>query len=208
MSTEPEEVTFQVTSAKSRPFKGIGRVLDVEYNEIITKGDKVISTRKITNKDKKGELVHESLLKSLKAFLPHFLLKLDRANINEFTPEYFSKKEYEKKKYDHEVTGVQIREFNGHNHVVMFGNILLKSNEKVPLTLPMIKYDFDPDNDKEKKYEFHVELKKAIDVYLTEVEKYLAGHHEVPAQTSMQNQLDGNVEEVDEEKPTKSSKKK
>lgn len=217
MGTLTEEITLQIVSAKTRKFKNQGRVLDVEYNEIIERDDKIISTRGIVNKDKKGEIVADSLLKSLKAFIPHLLLNIDRANINDFTGDYFKNQEYLKKKYDYEVTGAIIKEFNGHNHVVLIWSQHLKSGKSINnLKIPMIKYDFDPDADKEEKYVFHKELKEAIDGYLTEVEKYLNGEHAQPAQTSLK--LDGNpqdesddtevVKEVKEEKPKAEAKPK
>lgn len=197
--------TLQILSAKTRNYKGKGRVLDVEYNEIIERDGKIISTRNIVNKDQKGELVHDSLINSLKAFLPHFLLATESANINEFPEDYFKKKEYNKKEYNYRIAGISIKEVNGHNSVLIKGQKVLKNDRVIPMNTELIQYQYDEENESQDKYPLYKHLAEAVDGYITEVEKYLNGHHAASPQTELE--FDGDVSD-DEEKETKTRKKK
>lgn len=195
MKNNVETVTLQIASAKTRAYKKDGRVLDLTYNQVMSFENGKVSVRQIDDKDKYGDLVHDDLLKSLKAFIPHFMLQSERANLNEFTAEYFKKKEYFKKTYDYEVTGIHIKEHQGKNSVIFVGRQILKNGRVISMTPPMLCYDVDEEKD-EDYYTYHKELKAAVDAYLTQCEKYLEGHHGKPAQTTLN--FDGDPEESEE----------
>lgn len=160
-------VTYFIKSAKTSKHKD-GRVLNVSYKRISERNGK-LSSKDIT--EESTDFVHPDLLLSLKAFLPHFMLLGERANINDFQPSYFKKKEYEKKKYDYEVTGIHIKESHEKLYVILVGRQILKSGKVISMTLPMV--NFDPEEDDEDVYPFHEELKAAIENYLKEVTAYM-----------------------------------
>lgn len=167
MSKTEKEVSYFIKSAKTKKHKD-GKVLDLSYTRFTTVNGKT-SKREFTEAG--TDFVHPDLVKSLKAFLPHFLLLGERANINDFQPSYFKKKEYEKKEYPYEVTGIHIKEQHERLYVIMVGKQILKSGRVISMTIPMV--NFDPEEDDEDKYPFHEELKQAIQLYLDEVTLYM-----------------------------------
>jgi hypothetical protein len=207
MKNNVKDVTLQVLTAKTRQFKKggkvQGRVLDVKYRQITEyDNSKKPSVRVIDSKDENGQLVHNDLTKALKAFVPHFMFASDRANINDFDEKYWKNKDWTRRKTEYEVTGIHIKEVNGHNHVILVGRQNLKNGRVISMVPPMIRYDFDPNNDQEEKYPFYKHLEEAVDKFLTQVEQYLDGYQGEPAQAEID--FDGNPEE-DEEKIKKIS---
>lgn len=181
MSKTENKVSYHIKTAKTKKFKD-GRVLDLAYKRVTQRADNGrISIKNITETGE--EFVHPDLINSLKAFLPHFLLLGERANINDFQPSYFKKKEYNTKKYDYEVTGIHIKESHEKMFVIMVGRQILKSGRVISMVIPMV--CFEPDEDDEDVYPFHEELKIAVDGYLSEVEQHMNGKVGESDQTEM-----------------------
>lgn len=183
------KVTTQILSAKTRKSKkGDGRVLDLVYNQIIERENGKSSARQITDNDKSDSLVHDDLLKSLKAFIPHLLLVTDNANVNEFQGDYFKKKKFLSEEYRFEVNGLHLKDKDGKLYAILVGRQLLKSGRGISFSAPMIHYNptqeqIDSGNDV---YPFHKELSKAIQAYVAECEKYTEGHFGKPAQQEIE----------------------
>jgi len=172
MKTEQTEVTYSFKSAKTRKYKD-GKVLDTSYEEIIARPNGRVSVRLHDNKDKYGDFVHDDLLMSLKAFIPHFMLFSEVANVNDFPEKYFKEKKWEKETSPYEVTGIHIKEQNQKRSVILVGRKVLKNGRVISMICPMV--CFEPEEDDEDVYPHHKHLKKAVEGYLTEVEEYLNG---------------------------------
>lgn len=181
MSKQESQVSYFIKTAKTKKSKD-GRVLELIYDRITERNGKISKTQ--IKEEGSNDLVHPDLLKSLKAFLPHFLLLSERANVNDFQPSYFKKKEYLKKEYPYEVTGIHIKEKDDQMHVILLGRQNLKSGRGINIVLPMVCYT--PDEDNEDKYPFHEELNAAVDGYLTEVENYMDGKIGTSDQTEIE----------------------
>lgn len=169
---EQTEVTYSFKSAKTRKYKE-GRVMDVSYERITSYPNGRVSVRHFDDKDKYGDYVHDDLLKSLKAFIPHFMLLSESANINDFPDSYFKGKKWEKDQAPYKVTGVHIKEHNQKRSVILLGQKMLSNGRVISMVAPMV--GFEPDEEDEDVYPHHKHLKKAVDNYLTEVEEYMNG---------------------------------
>lgn len=170
MAKQESNVSYHIGTAKTKKSKE-GKVLELSYRKFTKRDNGKISVKTITESG--DELVHPDLIKSLKAFLPHFLLLSERASINDFQPSYFKKKEYETKQYSYEVTGIHIKEKDDSQHVIMVGRQHLKSGRGINIVIPMV--NFQPFEDDEDVYPFHEELQKAVDGYLKEVSLFMDG---------------------------------
>lgn len=175
-----DKVTNHISSAKTRKEKDF-RVCDVAFRKVTERASGKISMSKVTETG--TDPVHPDLTKSLKAFLPHFLLLSERANVNEFQPSYFEEEKYFTTSYDYEVTGIHLKEFKSKPYVVIVGRQILKSKRVISMTPPMV--CFDPHENDEDVYPFHEELKKALEKYIAEVAEYMTGKFGVPDQTEM-----------------------
>lgn len=176
-----EKVSYHIKSAKTRKVKA-DKVVDVVYKRVISRPNGKISIAQITEEG--SDIVHPDLILSLKAFVPHFLMLGERANVNDFQPSYFKEKKYLKENSPYEVTGIHVKEQNEKQYVILVGRQNLKSGRVISMTIPMV--CFDPHEEDEDVYAFHKELKNAVDEYLSEAEQYLSGKIGMPDQTELE----------------------
>src|SRR5690606_22623315 len=152
--SQENNVSFYIKTAKTKTAKK-GKTLEVAYKRVTQRANGKMSVSNAS--ESIDDLVHPDLLTSLKAFLPHFLLLGERANLNDFQPSYFKKKEYLKQNSNYEVTGIHIKESNEKQFVIMVGRQVLKSGRVISMVIPMV--CFDPSEEDEDVYPLHKELK-------------------------------------------------
>lgn len=191
--------TWQIQSAKTRKHKD-GRVLDAKYLHVRAYGNGRVLQHVVDAKAKGDAFCHPDLLKSLKAFVPHFMLASEQATLNDFTPDYFKKKKYEKDSFRFEVTGIHIKDKDDRLSVILVGRQVLKNGRVISMVPPQIQYQVEEGD--EDVYPYHKELKAAVDAYLTECEEYFAGKLGTSAQGELFN---GDPEEEEETKVRKIS---
>lgn len=195
--SQENNVSFYIKTAKTKSAKK-GKTLEVAYKRVTQRANGKMSVSNAS--ESINDLVHQDLLTSLKAFLPHFLLLGERANLNDFQPSYFKKKEYLKSNSPYEVTGIHIKESNEKQFVIMVGRQVLKSGRVISMVIPMV--CFDPSEEDEDVYPLHKELKEAVDGYLSEVEQYVSGEKiGTPEQTEIDFEAkkeESSEEEVEE----------
>lgn len=165
-----EKQQFFITSAKTKKVKDY-KVCEVSYKKVSTRDSG--KTSKTSINEAPDDPIHLDMIISLKAFLPHFMLLSERANLNDFQASYFKEKKFLKETSPYEVTGIHIKEHAEKQSVIMVGRQTLKNGRVISMTIPMV--CFDPSEDEEEVYALHKELKSAVNGFLDEVEKYLEG---------------------------------
>lgn len=189
-----EEVSYHIKTAKTKNSKA-GKVLDIAYKRVTKRSNGKISISNISEDG--SDIVHPDLIKSLKAFLPHFLILGEIEKISKFQGSYFKEEKFNKEPNTYEVTGIHIKEINEKRFVIMVGRHNLKTGRVISMTIPMV--CFEPLEEDEDAYALHEELASAVDNYLSEVEQFLGG--KVGESDQQEMNFESNEEEVPEEDP-------
>lgn len=187
---EKNKVEYHLKSAKLRKVKD-NHVLDVEFDEVTTTPQGEVITCNVVKSG--GKAVHQDLLDSLKMILPHYLILSENKSIKDFKKVYLQGKDAvtDTSLDNFAVTGVHMKEKSEVRQVVILGRRILASKRVISGVLPMQSL-----SDSEENYEHTELLTKAVDGFLDEAEKYLAGKYAPTPQLSLEKDLDASMKKA------------